>query len=403
MCFGKSLKGDDPSSRLNNDYNEAPRPVDSKAQRNSSVKMPQNDSYSPPAGPPPGHQSNSYAPPAGPPPGHSDSYAAPPGPPPGHAESYTAPPGPPPNFHNNDYAAPPGPPPSKKDEPYHDWQTAVPDTSLLPPPPSLGNQHSRTNNASEQEAEQGEMWCQQNPLLGPATLQYDAVQAMQAGNIGIMKPRSMKGDVDRARAGVWSGKTKANSPDSCIISTLPLYAVQEHSPLQTRNSKTIYYEVKISKHNRKEVSLALGYTAPPYPTFRLPGWHRGSLAIHGDDGSKYINDRWGGKDFTTPFKPGQTLGIGMVFTARNINAPPAYCDGPMQAQTTATTPINVEIFFTKDGKRDGGWNLHEEGDAVEDLPVHGLEGLNDLYAAVGTFEAVDFEIVFSEREWLYHP
>lgn len=110
---------------------------------------------------------------------------------------------------------------------------------------------------------------------------------------------------------------------------------------------------------------------------------------------------WGGKDFTAPFMPGQTVGIGMTFTRRDLNAAPQYTDGP--AQTTSTAPINAEIFFTRDGRKDGGWNLHEEGDAEEDLPVTGLEGLNDLYAAVGTFENVEFEIVFNESKWLYHP
>ncbi|RDW72964.1 putative spry-containing protein [Coleophoma cylindrospora] len=380
MCFGKSLKGDDPSSQ----FSEAPRPSESKYPQSGTAKMPQQETYSPPSGPPPSRQ-ETYAPPSGPPPSHQN-------------EGYAPPPGPPPSHHTEDYAPPPGPPPSKG-EPYHDWQTAVPDTSLLPPPPSLGNQQSRTNNATEQEAEQGEAWCQQNPMLGPTSLGYEAMQALNSGNIGVIRPRPYVGDLERLRAGIWKGKTKSKSPDSCIVSTLPLYSVQAHSPIQTRASKTSYYEVKISKHNRSEVSLALGFTAPPYPTFRLPGWHRGCLAVHGDDGSKYINDRWGGKDFTSPFKPGQTIGIGMTFTARNTNAPPAYGG----AQTTATTPIDVEIFLTKDGRRDGSWNLHEEGDAVEDLPVTGLEGMHDLYAAIGTFESVDFEIVFDEREWMYHP
>jgi len=141
----------------------------------------------------------------------------------------------------------------------------------------------------------------------------------------------------------------------------------------------------------------MGYAAPPYPTFRLPGWHRGCLAVHGDDGSKFINDRWGGKDFTTPFQAGETLGLGMKFSKRDINAPPSY------TQTAVESPINVEIFFTRDGRVAGSWNLHEEGDAQEDLPVTGLEGLNDIYAAIGVFDNVDFEIVFNEREWMYRP
>lgn len=322
-----------------------------------------------------------------------NEYAPPPGPPPSHTE-YSPPSGPPAGHYN--YTPPPGPPPS-----HHDWQTAVPDTSLLPPPPSMGNQQSRKNNATEQEAEQGETWCQQNPLTQPITFPEAALEAISQGNIGLMKPRTYQGTLERPRPGVWAGKTKTTSPDSCILSTVPLYSVMAQSPLRTGRGKTAYYEVRIAKRNRSEVSLAMGFAAPPYPTFRLPGWHKGCLAVHGDDGSKYINDRWGGKDFTSSFKPGETLGIGMRFTKRDLSAPPAYDDA--RPQTQAQTPLDVEIFLTRDGSVAGSWNLHEEADAVEDLPVDGLEGYNDLYAAVGTFEGVEFEIVFNEGEWMYHP
>jgi len=377
MCFGSKLKGEDPSSRMN----EQIRPVQSQEKRTSS-RMPQD--YAPPSGAPLSHQYQS--------PDVTD-YSAPSGPPPTRSnDDYRVPSGPPPNQSVDDYAPPSGPPPNQ--EPYHDWQTAVPDTSLLPPPPSFfsGNQRSRTNNATEVQAEQGEAWCQSNPMTAPADYPEAALEAMASGQVGVMKPRSYAGALDRLRPGVWAGKTKNSCPDSCITSSIPLYSVLAHSPLRTGKRRTIYYEVRIDRRNRKEVSLAIGFSAPPYPTFRLPGWHRGSLAVHGDDGSKFINDRWGGKDFTTPFKPGEVIGLGMSFEA----APPGY-GGEKPKE------IEVEIFLTRDGVKAGGWNLHEEGDAVEDLPVTGLEGLNDLCATVGVFEGVDFEIVFNSGEWLYHP
>jgi hypothetical protein len=207
--------------------------------------------------------------------------------------------------------------------------------------------------------------------------------------------------LERPRPGIWHGKSKSSCEDCCITSSIPLYSVIAHSPLNTGQKKTIYYEVRISLHNKSEIGLAMGFTAHPYPKFRLPGWHRGSLAIHGDDGSKFINDLWGGKDFTTPFHRGETLGVGMTFSERDLDDPPSYEQGP--ARTEAQTPINVEIFFTRDGRISGGWNLHEEGDSVMDRPVTGMEGLNDMYAAVGVFEKVDFEIVLKPGGWLYNP
>lgn len=260
------------------------------------------------------------------------------------------------------------------------------------------------NNASPEESEQGEAWCAQNPLTPPIEFPQAALEAIAKGNIGVIKPRDYKGDLNRLRPGVWAGKTKdEHCSDSSITSTIPLYSVLAHSPLRTGRDKTAYYEVRISKkvlkRNKRgpEVDIALGFAAPPYPTFRLPGWHRGSLAVHGDDGSKFINDTWGGQSFTEAFKPGETIGLGMKFPAKDINAPPSY------TQSAVETPINVEVFLTRNGQVSGSWNLHEEGDGIQDREVTGLEGLNDLYAVIGTFEATEFEIVFNESEWMYHP
>lgn len=86
----------------------------------------------------------------------------------------------------------------------------------------------------------------------------------------------------------------------------------------------------------------------------------------------------------------------MTLSRGRMDAPPAYGQA-------ATNPIDVEVFFTRDGRRSGGWNLHGERDAIEDRPVTGLEGLHDLYAAVGVFDNVEFEIVFNASEWMYHP
>ena len=116
----------------------------------------------------------------------------------------------------------------------------------------------------------------------------------------------------------------------------------------------------------------------------MPGWHRGSLAVHGDDGHKFINDRWGGQSFTEPFRRGETYGIGMVFT-------------------TVGGRIETEIFFTKEGREVGRWNLHEETDGEGNLPVTGLEGFHDLSCAVGTYGAVNCQVVFDPARWKFVP
>ncbi|KAI0409990.1 hypothetical protein F4802DRAFT_9828 [Xylaria palmicola] len=356
------------------------------------------DEYAPPSGPPPSHD---YAPPAGPPPSNNNPFyedvTPPAGPPPSHSyaaqgsSDFAPPPGPPPS---HDYAPPSGPPPSgEKETKKHDWETAVPDTSLLPPPPSFfsGFERSPANNATEEEAEAGEQWCREFPLFHSLQLDPAALSAMESGNINIIAPPSYRGTLARQAVGVWHGQSHAKAADTCLATYPPLYNASTHSPLATGRRKLIYYEVRILADARRgdgdEVTLALGFAAPPYPPFRLPGWHRASLGVHGDDGHRYVNDRWGGKAFTQPFRAGETLGLGMELAP---GSPGGGGGG-----------IAVDVFLTRDGYEHGRWNLHEETDQEQDLPVTGLEGFHDLCAAVGVFDRVGFEVVFVPERWLW--
>lgn len=302
-----------------------------------------------------------------------------------------------------EYAPPDGPPPRKNQvleepPPYHDW-TVVPDNSLLPPPPSFGYDQSPNNNATLFDADRAHDWCKRNPLIIPHQPTPAQHSSANNGDVMLVQPREYHGDLNRVRNGIWKGSTRAGSNDSCLISSLPLYFAHLDSPLKTQRSKTIYFEVKIhslgSKHRSDEGSVALGFCAVPYPTWRLPGWERGSLAVHGDDGRRYVNDTWGGKDFTSAFRAGDTVGLGISFSCPD--SPPEY---------SVSTPLNValkaEVFFTKNGRLEGGWNVMEQLDA-NDLGTHGLDGNFDLYAACGSFGRVDFDCIFTRRDWLWLP
>ncbi|KAH7320005.1 hypothetical protein B0I35DRAFT_408733 [Stachybotrys elegans] len=344
--------------------------------------------YAPPPGPPPGPGGhNEYAPPSGPPPplgGYGD-YAPPPGPPPGANghNDYAPPPGPPPGpGAHGDYAPPPGPPPSSK--PMHDWEIAVPDTTLFPPPPAIfsGFDRSPATNAPEEEAIAGDEWCERFPLTPPITLDAGGKAALKTNNVRLMEPMGFNGKLAWVGSGRWEATTARNSPDRCIISYPPLYVVSEHDPARYGVHRTIYYEVKL-RTDSPTVNLAMGFSALPYPSFRMPGWHRGSLAVHGDDGHKYINDKWGGKTFTQAFNRGDTYGIGMTLKPSGGQMP------------------QVDIFFTRNGVLVDGWDLHEETDADQDLPVTGLEGFHDLCCSIGTFDGLSFEVIFEPSQWMY--
>ena len=364
MPLGRFLRSCFPSSHNQNNNNQRTN-TQQQEYHNQSKKMPPDEQYNPPPYPPPSHQPQ-------------EQYLPPPGPPPGYQHPAT---GPPPQ-------APPeyGPP-------QHDWRS-IPDTSLLPPPPGLGHEISPTSNAPKYEAEQAKHWCRQYPLYAPRSLHPSDLISIQDGRIQLVKPPSYTGDLyTLGSPGTWRARTWSGCHDACLLSDLPLYAASHHSPLLTERSKTIYYEIRIIGLGRNgdagESSLAIGFCAQPYPTWRLPGWERASLAVHSDDGRRYVNDDKGGKDFTSPFQAGERIGLGMTFY------PPS---GPIDP---SAPNMKVDIFFTRNGKRAGGWDLHEPLDMDEQPAAEGLDGSLDIYPATGVFGGVDFEVVLNRSEWLW--
>lgn len=332
---------------------------------------------------------------------HQPRYDLPPGPPVARNEHAT-PSGSPPGRHTHEppmVSLPAQTQPDDAPPPHHDW-TVVPDTALLPPPPSLGHEISPTNNASRADADRAHEWCDRHPFIPPHQPTLAQHASVMHGEVGMLRPREFRGHLSMLSTGTWRGNTPSASGDSCIITSSPLYFACADSPWQTELTKTIYFEVKLRPlghgGNAPAGSVALGFCAMPYPTWRLPGWERGSLAVHGDDGRRYVNDTWGGKDFTSAFNPGDTVGLGMSISVPIT--PPGY-----ETLSQRSTPLDVDVFFTRNGRVEGGWNLHEELDASRDLGVAGLDGQFDLYGAVGCFGGVEFDCLFNRRDWLWLP
>ena len=377
MVFFKSLKGDHPSSI-------------GGGSSGGHESLNEQESYAPPPGPPPSHLTQDYVPP--------------PGPPPSHQQSYAPPPGPPPSYHDHDYAPPPGPPPAhtqghEQPPPYHDW-TSIPDTSLLPPPPTLGHKFSPSSNAEELDGIRAHQWCETYPLLQPHQPLVAQTRAVLAGNLALQRPPEYRGQLFQEGTGAWRGRTESKNKDSCLITSLPLYFAMADSPFHTERSKTIYFEVDMNSlgnsRNGEESSLALGFCAVPYPTWRMVGWQRGSLAVHSDDGHRYVNDTDGGQDFTSPFQAGETIGIGITFSLPDT--PHNFAPSPTQG-----TSLKAEAFITRNGKRTDGWNIQEGMDSDTEYGTLGVDGKFDLYGAIGSFGQVSFKASFNSRDWLWQP
>lgn len=198
------------------------------------------------------------------------------------------------------------------------------------------------------------------------------------------------------KRGFWKRSAPTGGRDSCLITAAPLYFACADNPVHTGVSKTIYFEVKLrslgSEHRSAGSPVAVGFCGMPYPTWRLTGWERASLAVHGDDGRRYINDTYGGMDFTSPFQVGDTIGLGMRFAVPEN--PPAYSTSSLPNPT-----LNIEVFFTRNGKLDGSWNVDEELESLRE--IEGLGCTHDLYGALGTFGSVEFDCAFRRADWLW--
>ena len=320
----------------------------------------------------------------------SSTYTPPSGPPPSHGEI---------GYQQNAYQPPPGPPPSHTRDPspppYHDW-TVIPDTALLPPPPALDNKTSPTGNAEYSEALRAHRWCYQRPLLRPRVPHSSYLADAQNGNITLIQPQEYNGKLKHIGVGRWRGHTRPGSKDSLLLSHIPLYFAAVESPMQTERRKLFYFEVKLIGLGRTrgdENALALGFCAIPTPTWRMPGWERGSIGVHSDDGRRYVSDTEGGKDFTRSFQVGDTVGIGISF------------DVPKETPHLSSNQalLNGQVIFTRNGQHDGGWDIHEQLDAETEFGVLGIDGTYDLFAAVGVFGEVEFEVRFCREYWMWTP
>ncbi|KAL1958881.1 hypothetical protein VTO42DRAFT_3718 [Malbranchea cinnamomea] len=291
-------------------------------------------------------------------------------------------------------------PPASNPPPYHNWEDVVPDTALFPPPPVSAYLYSNTGNASAEDAQRAHDFCDNTPLWTPVKPSAAVYGYVQRGDLRPVVPPEYRGDLDVVGKGRWRGSTEEGNGDCVLLTGLPLYFAAEDSPLITEISKTIYFEVKLIRlrggSETQTPALSIGYAAQPYPTWRSPGWERASVGVFSDDGCRFVNDSWGGREFTTAFKTGETVGLCMTFSL------PTNGGGVAQPHTGRQSPLTVEFFFTRNGHKERGWDLHEEVDQ-DSGSVKGLEGDFDLYGAVGLFGGVDFEVCFDPSGWLWSP
>ena len=408
----------------------------SKDGENNAVRTrhEEKEEYQPPPGPPPAtsqlgrQQEQQYRPPPGPPPGRSHNenatkpgwqqetqYQPPPGPPPGKShyedparlarhqqEQYQPPPGPPPGYlHQQSASSYPQQTKAEEAGSYqqHNWQ-AIPDTSLLPPPPTLDHHTSAASNALPDLAKLAWAWTNRNPPFAPDQPPENSIQDVRRGNLTLRAPEHVeRGEIVSKTGTLCHIKTTNRSTDHCYLSSLPLYFEHVDSPFRTEARKIIYYELKIENMKKlpsgDDSMVAMGYAVAPYPTWRMPGWQRGSLAVHSDDGSRFTSHDGGGFDFTTPIKTGEVIGLGVCFSIPEFR--------PDRLGKSGAQPLKGEVFFTRNGRPSGGWDIQEGLNQDEGWRADFLDGKWDLYAAIGTYGEVEISVYFGAHQWQYDP
>ncbi|TFK24895.1 endosome protein [Coprinopsis marcescibilis] len=235
------------------------------------------------------------------------------------------------------------------------------------PAPEAVHQFGKFNEATDDEYQRAEDFCNEFPPNAPRMLPSVAVDYItevgcKAWTIENPNTARFSGRIDnpgetKGSLGVVRVQTDANCKDTCLLSTLPLLA-----GLYDVHGKTgVYYEITI---HRMDGFIAIGTSCRPYPAWRMPGWNRLSAGWHLDDLRKFFEDPDGGRDYVdqnlvSQVKPGDIIGCGYEFA---IGA----------------------LFYTYNGIR-----LPNAFSGIY-LPRHQY----DVFAAIGVEGACEFEVNF---------
>jgi hypothetical protein len=315
------------------------------------------------------------------------------------------------------------------------------------PPPGIAHDYSTSANATLADADRALAWCARHPLLPPARLGDEQLRLVAATQQPLLPNPGLAGTIrllDRS-ANAWLVTTRPGCADALVQAALPSYAALTHRPRPGGGARRAYFEMRVVRlgraaraekpperearephdhhhhhHHHRLGELfhrvghepargegraegdgagggaAIGFLAPPYPPFRLPGWQRGSVAVHGDDGRRFVANENGGVDFAEPFREGETVGLGIEFRA----PPPASAFDADAEAGWGGGGLSARVFLTRDGRIAGGWDLARQTDAEAER-IEGLRGERDLVAAVGVFGEVEVEVVLGEGGWRF--
>ncbi|KAK7538941.1 concanavalin A-like lectin/glucanase domain-containing protein [Phyllosticta citricarpa] len=136
-------------------------------------------------------------------------------------------------------------------------------------------------------------------------------------------------------------------------------SVQSNLPIPKQN-EVYYWEAKI--YDKPEsTTIGIGLTTKPYPLFRLPGYHRTSIA-YTSHGTRRFNQPFAGTPYGPTYVQGDVIGVGY-------------------------RPRTGTIFFTRNGKK------------LEDV-AHGLKAQN-FFPTVGANGPCQVHVNFGQMGFVF--
>ncbi|PUU83674.1 concanavalin A-like lectin/glucanase domain-containing protein [Tuber borchii] len=136
-------------------------------------------------------------------------------------------------------------------------------------------------------------------------------------------------------------------------------SVQSNLPVPKQN-EVYYWEAKLYEKPENTL-LSIGMSTKPYPMFRLPGWHKHSIA-YTSSGQRRHNQPFHGTPYAPSYHQGDVIGVGY-------------------------RPRTGTIFFTRNGKK------------LEDV-AHGLKSLN-LFPTVGANGPCTVHVNFGQLGFVF--
>ncbi|KAI5798260.1 concanavalin A-like lectin/glucanase domain-containing protein [Pyronema domesticum] len=136
-------------------------------------------------------------------------------------------------------------------------------------------------------------------------------------------------------------------------------SVQSNLPVPKQN-EVYYWEAKL--YDKPESTLvSIGMSTKPYPMFRLPGWHKHSLA-YTSTGQRRHNQPFSGTNYGPPYIQGDVIGVGY-------------------------RPRSGTVFFTRNGKK------------LDDV-AHGLKSFN-LFPTLGANGPCTIHVNFGQLGFVF--